>query len=300
MTAWLVTGAGGLLGRELVAALAGAQVVAPTRTELDITEASQVDRALRGVDVVINAAAWTDVDGAESRALDAMAVNGHGPAVLALAARRHGVRLLHVSTDYVFAGDPVADPRAAPAHHESDPPAPRTQYGIGKLAGEQAVLREHPEGGYVVRTAWLYGEHGRNFVRTILELERSRDRLEVVDDQWGQPTWARELAGRLIALGTAQAPPGVYQITGSGRTTWCGFARAVFAAIGADPARVCPTTTARFPRPAPRPAFGVLGHERMTAAGLAPMPDWAESVRAALPLLATSASSARSGGNGWR
>jgi dTDP-4-dehydrorhamnose reductase len=293
VTAWLVTGAGGLLGRELVAALAGRRVVAATRAELDITEASQVDRAVSGVDVVVNAAAWTDVDGAETRPLDAMAANGHGPAVLARACRHHGVRLLHVSTDYVFAGDPVADPRTAPAHHESDPPAPRTQYGIGKLVGEQAVLGEHPEGGYVVRTAWLYGEYGRNFVRTMLELERTRAQLEVVDDQWGQPTWARELAARLIVLGTAQAPPGVYQITGAGRTTWCGFARAVFAAIGADPARVYPTTTGRFPRPAPRPAFGVLGHERMTTAGLAPMPDWAESVRAAAPLLASSASSGR-------
>jgi len=284
MTRWLVTGAGGMLGRDLVAALAGHEVVALTRAELDITDVAAVRAAVAEVEVVINTAAWTDVDGAETKADAAWAVNGHGAGVVANACSRAGVRLLHVSTDYVFAGSVAGDPAAAPGYREDDPTGPCTEYGIGKLAGEQSVLAQ---GGSVVRTAWLYGEHGRNFVRTMLTLESSREFLDVVDDQWGQPTWTHDLAARLVALGTADAAPGVFHITGSGRTTWCGLARAVFAAVGADPERVRPTTTDKFPRPAPRPAFSVLGHDAMLAAGLDPMPPWADSVRAAVPLLIT-------------
>jgi dTDP-4-dehydrorhamnose reductase len=278
----LVTGAGGMLGRDLQAALAGQDVRAAARADLDITDADAVHAAVAGVDVVINAAAWTDVDGAETNAEAAAAINGFGAGVLATACARHGARLLHVSTDYVFPGSVAGDPATAPGYREDDPTGPRTQYGIGKLAGEQAVLAA---GGSVVRTAWLYGEHGKNFVRTMLTLERDREFLDVVDDQWGQPTWTRDLADRLVALGTAGAQTGVFHVTGSGRTTWCGLAREVFAAVGADPARVRPTTTDKFPRPAPRPAFSVLAHDAMLAAGLAAMPPWADSVRAAVPLL---------------
>jgi dTDP-4-dehydrorhamnose reductase len=282
MTRWLITGAGGMLGRDLHAALVGQDVRALTRAQLDITDAAAVDAAVAGVDVVLNAAAWTDVDGAETAAGDAAAVNGFAPGVVAAACARHGARLLHVSTDYVFAGSADGDPATAPGYREDAPTNPHTQYGIGKAAGERAVLEA---GGTVVRTAWLYGEHGRNFVRTMLTLQRDREFLDVVDDQWGQPTWTRDLAARLVALGTADVAPGIFHVTGSGRTTWCGLAREVFAAVGADPARVRPTTTERFPRPAPRPAFSVLGHDAMLAAGLEPMPPWAESVRTAVPLL---------------
>lgn len=282
MTRWLVTGAGGMLGRDLQAALGGQQVRALTRAELDITDAAAVDATVAGVDVVLNAAAWTDVDGAETAAGQAAAVNGFAPGLLAAACVRHGARLLHLSTDYVFAGSADGDPASAPAYREDEPINPRTQYGIGKAAGERAVLSS---GGSVVRTAWLYGEHGRNFVRTMLMLERDREFLDVVDDQWGQPTWTRDLAARLVALGTAEISPGIFHVSGSGRTTWCGLAREVFAAVGADPQRVRPTTTDKFPRPAPRPAFSVLGHDAMLAAGLEPMPPWADSVRTAVPLL---------------
>jgi dTDP-4-dehydrorhamnose reductase len=287
MTRWLVTGARGMLGRDLLAALSGREVLATDLPELDITDAAAVAAALDGVDVVINAAAWTDVDGAESHAAAAMTANGQGPRVLAQACRASGARLVHVSTDYVFAGAIAdsADPATAAPYREGDPTGPRTEYGRSKLAGELAILEELPDQGFIARTAWLYGEHGRNFVRTMLMLERTKPELDVVDDQWGQPTWTSDLATRLVALGEADAEPGIYHLTGSGRTTWCGLAKAVFAGIGADPARVRPTTTDKFPRPAPRPAFSVLGSERAAAAGIEPMPAWETSLAQALPRL---------------
>lgn len=287
MTRWLVTGAAGMLAQDLVAALAGRDVVAATRARLDITDADAVAAAVADVDVVVNAAAWNDVDGAETREAAAMAANADGPRVLARACRRKGARLLHVSTDYVFGGElaPGTDPAGAEAWPEDAVPTPRTAYGRSKLAGERAVLEDGPEDTYVVRTAWLYGEHGRNFVRTMIELERSRPEIDVVDDQWGQPTWTRDLATRLVALGEGAAPAGIYHVTGAGRTTWCGLARAVFAGVGADTARVRGIPTAEFPRPAPRPTFSVLAHDRLAAAGLAPMAQWEDSLRAALPLI---------------
>lgn len=284
MTRWLVTGSGGMLGTDLVSALAGREVLALTRADLDITDAAAVESAVAGVDVVLNAAAWTDVDGAEGDPKSAIAANATGPRLIAAACRRHGARLIHVSTDYVFAGD-APDPAAAVAYAESDPTAPRTQYGSSKLAGERAAAEECPEGTFIVRTAWLYGAHGRSFVRTMIELERTRPQLDVVNDQWGQPTWTRELATRLVSLGSGHAEPGIYHISGSGRATWFQLARAVFLAVGADPNRVRPTTTDRFPRPAPRPVFSVLGHDRLVATGLPPMPAWEDSLRAAIPAL---------------
>lgn len=288
MTRWLITGGGGMLAHDLLAALAGRDVVARTRAQLDITDPDAVEAAVAEVDVVINAAAWNDVDGAESQEAAAHAVNADGPRLLARACRTGGARLVHVSTDYVFAGElpPSIDPAHAPALREDDPVAPRTAYGRSKVAGEQAVLTEGPPEVFVVRTAWLYGEQGRNFVRTMLDLERTRSSIDVVDDQWGQPTWTRDLAARLVLLGESAVPSGIYHVSGAGRTTWCGLARAVFAGVGADPDRVHPTTTARFARPAPRPAFSVLGHDRLTEAGLPPMPRWEDSLRDALPLLA--------------
>jgi dTDP-4-dehydrorhamnose reductase len=285
MTRWLVTGAGGMLGRDLLALLPAEDVVAATRAELDITDPAAVADAVRGIDVVVNAAAWTDVDGAESDEEAAAAVNEEGPRLLARACHREGARLLHVSTDYVFHGNVAGDPAEAPAWPENAPTAPRSAYGRTKLAGEQAVLAEAPDAAYVVRTAWLYGEHGRNFVRTMIGLEASRPTVDVVDDQWGQPTWSRALAARLIALGESDAPAGIYHAAAGGRTTWFGLARAVFAAVGADPDRVRPTTSAAFARPAPRPAFSVLGQERLVGVGVAPMPRWDDALAEAMTVL---------------
>lgn len=269
MTHFLVTGAGGMLGQDLLAVLKNspdADVTALSRANLDVTDPAAVAAAVAGHDVVLNAAAWTDVDGAEAREAEATAVNGAGVAHLARACAGAGARLVHVSTDYVFRGDAVSP------YPEDAPTDPINAYGRSKLAGERAVLAS---AGYVVRTAWLYGAHGPNFVATMLRLAGERDHLDVVDDQRGQPTWSYALAERLVALARASsAPAGVYHGTASGETTWYGLARAVFARSGFDPDRVRPTTSDRYPRPAPRPSYSVLGHARWARAGLPPMTDW--------------------------
>jgi dTDP-4-dehydrorhamnose reductase len=286
----LVTGAGGMLGRDLATLLAGdpaASVTAADHAALDIADPAAVRAAVPGHDVVINAVAWTDVDGAESQESDATALNGGAVAGLATACAEAGARLIQPSTDYVFRGD------ATRPYPEDAPTDPINAYGRSKLAGERSVLQTLPETGYVVRTAWLYGAHGRNFVATMLRLARQRDTVEVVEDQRGQPTWTVALAGQLVALAraavTGHAPAGVYHGTASGQTTWYGLARAVFAGAGLDPDRVHPTTSDRYPRPAPRPAYSVLGHDRWAVAGLAPLPPWEEQLTAALPTLMAAA-----------
>ncbi|WEH41840.1 dTDP-4-dehydrorhamnose reductase [Streptomyces sp. AM 2-1-1] len=286
---WLVTGAGGMLGRDVLAKLAaeGVVAVAADRAALDVAdpEAVRAVFAEHRPAVVVNCAAWTAVDDAESQEEAALRVNGTGPRVLAEACREHGAVLLQVSTDYVFAGD-GDEPYA-----EDAPTAPRSAYGRTKLAGERAVLETLPETGYVVRTAWLYGAGGGNFVRTMIKLEGIKETLDVVDDQRGQPTWTVDLADRLVALGkgalAGTAPAGVYHGTSGGGTTWCGFTREIFRLLGADPERVRPTTSEAFVRPAPRPAYSVLGHDRWSAAGIEPVRDWREALAEAFPALVT-------------
>jgi dTDP-4-dehydrorhamnose reductase len=277
---WLVTGAGGMLGRDLCAVLAAAgetDVLAATRAGLDVTDPAAVRDAVGGADVVVNAAAWTDVDGAETAEEAATAVNGHAVRTLADAA---GKRLIHLSTDYVFDG------AATTPYPEDATPAPVNAYGRGKATGERAVLAA---GGYVVRTAWLYGEHGHNFVRTMLRLAAERDTLDVVDDQQGPPTWSYALARQIVALAGAaasgRAAPGAYHGTAAGSTTWYGLARAVFAEAGLDPERVRPTTSDRFRRPARRPAYSVLGHDGWAGTGVAPLPPWRGMLTQAMPVM---------------
>lgn len=282
---WLVTGARGMLGTDLQAVLHGQQLTAASQDALDVTDAAAVYDAVAGHDVVLNAAAYTAVDAAETDEERAYQVNAVAPGLLAAACAKAGAVLVHVSTDYVFAGD------ATEPYPEDAPVAPRSAYGRTKTAGERAVFETLPDAGYVVRTAWMYGQHGPNFVRTIARLEGERDTIDVVDDQHGQPTWSLDVARGIVALaasaagagGTGNRPPsGSYHCVSSGQTTWCGLARAVFAELGADPRRVHPTTTDRFPRPAPRPAYSVLATGRWTAAGLAPPPDWRTALTSAL------------------
>jgi len=279
---WLVTGAGGMLGADLRAALAAAghRVTAAARRDLDVTDAAAVWAAVAGHRVVVNAAAFTDVDAAEAEEDRATAVNGVAAGHLARACAAEGALLLHVSTDYVLPGD------AAVPYPEDAEAGPLNAYGRSKLVGERAVLETLPAAGYVVRTAWLYGEHGRSFVATMLRLAAERDTVEVVDDARGQPTWTAALAARLVALGEVAlrggAGPGVYHATAAGEATWYDLARAVFALGGHDPDRVRPVPSARFPRPARRPAYSVLGHARWAAAGLAPMAPWRDMLAEAL------------------
>ncbi|MFE7168648.1 dTDP-4-dehydrorhamnose reductase [Streptomyces sp. NPDC057616] len=286
-TTWLITGATGMLGQDVMARLRrdGESPVGLGRAGLDITDADMVHEVMAAhrPRIVVNCAAWTAVDEAEAREADALRVNGDGPRHLAEACAKTGAALVHVSTDYVFAGD------GAGPYPEDAATAPRSAYGRTKLAGEQAVSAALPDAGYVVRTAWLYGAGGGNFVDTMIRLESVKDTLDVVDDQRGQPTWTVDLADRLVRLGQAAlagtAPAGVYHGTSGGETTWFGLAREVFRLLGADPARVRPTTSDAFVRPAPRPAYSVLGHDGWRRAGIDPIRPWREALEAAFPAL---------------
>lgn len=263
-----------MLGHRLVQALAGqgSHVTAATNADLDITAADAVTAALAAStpDVVVNAAAYTKVDDAESHEDLAVAVNGDGAGRVAAAARDAGCAVLHISTDYVFDG------AAANPYDEDAPTAPVSAYGRSKAAGEAAVLSAGGRAA-VVRTAWLYGPGGGNFVSTMLRLERERDTVQVVDDQVGQPTSTDVVVAALFALAPAVVAGeagGCFHATCAGETSWHGLATETFRLAGADPARVERTDSAAFQRPAPRPAFSVLSHRRWQEAGLWTPPPW--------------------------
>ncbi|MCR1980973.1 dTDP-4-dehydrorhamnose reductase [Cellulosimicrobium cellulans] len=268
---WLVTGASGMLGQDVVSTLeaAGRPVRSVGRDDLDVTDPEACRQVIAGADVVVNCAAWTAVDDAEEREPAAFAVNAVGAANVARAAREHGARVVQVSTDYVFAGDGTAP------YAEDAPVLPLSAYGRTKAAGEWAVLAADGR-NLVVRTAWLYGAGGPNFAATMVRLVRERGAVSVVDDQRGQPTWTADLADLIVRLVDADAPGGAYHGTSSGATTWFGFARAAVASAGLDPAAVTPTTSAAFARPAPRPSWSVLGHDALRAAGVEPIGPWDE------------------------
>ncbi|HEY8914008.1 dTDP-4-dehydrorhamnose reductase [Lacisediminihabitans sp.] len=272
---YLITGAGGMLGTDLRQALAGREVTALTRADLDVTDLDAVRAAVAGHDVVINASAYTKVDDAQSHEAEAHAVNATGAQNLAIAAAEAGARLVQVSTDYVFDGS------ATSPYDESTPLNPISAYGRTKADGERLAVAAHPEGTYIVRAAWLYGANGSNFARTMLKLAATHDTVSVVNDQRGQPTWTADLAAQIVALLDSEAAPGVYHGTNSGEATWFDFAREVFRLAGLDPERVLPTTSDQFVRPAPRPDYSVLGHAAWQRAGIPEMRDWREALAAA-------------------
>ncbi len=284
MNRWLVTGAGGMLGRDLVSVLEGrgAEVAALRRTDLDITDRAAVRAALWHwqPDVVVNCAAWTAVDDAETHEADALLVNGQAVTDLAAACADQGTVLVQPSTDYVFDG------QASQPYPEDSRTAPRTAYGRTKLAGEHAVLDQPRLAGYVVRTAWLYGAFGKSFVGTMIGRARRQLDVQVVDDQRGQPTWTVNVAGQIAALVGAAAEPGIYHATSSADTTWFELAQEVYRGLGADPARVRPVRSADYGAAAPRPAYSVLGHAAWAEAGVPPIGDWRDALHRALPHLA--------------
>lgn len=276
----LVIGSNGQLGRDLIEVLEDQHALAVLGLdlpEIDITDQASVDLVFGGFDpdFVVNCAAWTAVDEAEAAEDAALRVNGLGPELIAQECHKASAWLVHVSTDYVFDGT------SATPYAEDAQPNPTTAYGRTKLAGERAVQRLLPDAHYLVRTAWLYGRHGTNFAKTMLKLEKERDTVSVVTDQFGQPTYSLDLAHQIGLLMDKHPSSGTYHATNSGQTSWYEFAREVFRLSGADPNRVLPTTSAEFVRPAARPMYSVLGQDRWRAEGLEPMRNWQSALEAA-------------------
>jgi dTDP-4-dehydrorhamnose reductase len=273
----LVTGAAGMLGHDVTAAAAraGHDVTPLSRRELDVADAGAVRAAVEAArpDVVVNCAAWTDVDGAEANEGDATVVNGAGARHVAEAAAAAGAFVVQVSTDYVFDGS------ARTPYVESSPTAPVSAYGRSKLAGEIAVADAAPGAHVIVRSSWLFGQHGGNFVATMLRLAMERDKLTVVDDQVGCPTFTGHLATALVTIAERRLP-GIRHVAGAGECSWHDLAAAAFAATGAD-VELARGRTADLGRPAPRPAYSVLRSERPDTPVL---PPWQDGLHAYLEL----------------
>jgi dTDP-4-dehydrorhamnose reductase len=294
----LITGAYGQLGRDLADALAGrvpdgglrCALLGPDgpRAELrhevlgtdidtmrvDDRDAVQHTFASFRPELVLHGGAYTAVDLCETDVDGAYSVNAIGTRHVAEASAAVGAHMVYVSTDYVFDGTGTRP------YRESDAPCPTSVYGMSKLAGE----RECRPGSTIVRTSWLCGAHGKNIVRTVLRLASGQGDLKFVDDQQGSPTFTADLAPAVVTLGLDRRP-GIFHVTNSGVTTWCGFARAILAAAGADPQRVKPIRTSDRDDPAPRPAYSVLDNMALRLSGLPALPDWEESLARLVPAL---------------
>jgi dTDP-4-dehydrorhamnose reductase len=280
----LVTGRSGQVGWELQRALAPlGQVLAMDRGQLDLADVDSIRQAVRhiGPDLIVNAGAYTAVDKAEEDQAVAMAVNGTAPGVLAEEAQRLGAAIIHYSTDYVFDGS-----KGAP-YEEIDGTNPESVYGASKLAGEKAVAAAGVP-YLTLRTSWVYGTRGKNFLLTMLRLAGEREELRVVDDQIGAPTWSRMIAeatAAIVAQGRAHGGVasmlaergGLYHLTAGGQTSWFGFASAIVAHAPKQP-RMTPITTAEYPLPAKRPAYSVMSNARLERAFGIVLPDWRNSL----------------------
>lgn len=268
-----LAGAAGMLGGYLLTELSktGAEILPFDIQDLDITQAAAVEDYLlpHRPQILINAAAFTNVNGCETDRATAFAVNAEGVKNLAAACAKIGAAMLQVSTDYIFDG------RKGLPYQEEDEPAPLSVYGASKLAGEKYLRQIMPK-YYIVRTAWLYGRGGVNFVDKIIKLARDKDALKVVNDQVGSPTYGRDLAEAIVKLIQTEAY-GVYHFTNSGQTTWYDLAREALCLSGLDPKKVSPCTTAEFPQPARRPALSVLANVRGAALGITLRP-WREAL----------------------
>jgi dTDP-4-dehydrorhamnose reductase len=272
---WLVAGGTGMLAQDLRRELADRDATFLGHAELDVTDLESVIAAVADHDVVVNAAAYTRVDDAETDVETATAVNATGAENLAIAAERFGAKLIQVSTDYVFDGT------ATTPYLEDAPVSPVSAYGRTKADGERLARAAHPTGTLVLRTAWLYGAGGDNFVAAMLRLAGRLDTVPVLTDQLGQPTWTVDLARQIVAAVDADVAPGIYHATNSGSTSRFEFAREIYQLAGLDSDRIVPAEGDQFKRPAPRPAYSVLGHAAWAGTGVAPMRSWEEALAAA-------------------
>ena len=289
----LLTGKNGQVGWELQRTLATlGEVIAVDRLAMDLANPDSIRATIQAIkpDLIVNAAAYTAVDKAESEADLAMAINGVAPGIMAEEAKRLGAGMIHYSTDYVFDGSKTTP------YIEADPPRPINVYGRTKLAGEQAV--QAVGGAHLIfRTSWVYGLRGRNFLLTILRLAKERDELRIVDDQFGAPTWSRMIAEATaqvlaqcfspltsnVSLLTEQS--GLYHLTAAGQTSWHGFTKAILEELARSPLatphspKLTPITTPEYPLPAPRPLYSVLANHKLTQAMDLALPAWDVSLK---------------------
>jgi len=281
---WLITGGSGQLGIAVSQELGkrGLLFSAWSSKELNITQGPIVGGFVSELSpkVIINCAAWTDVDGAESNEIEASKVNGDGAENLAIVAKNCGAKLIHVSTDYVFSGESKSPWQTGDAIN------PQSAYGRTKADGETRVIRTYSEKTTVVRTAWLYSPWGKNFAKTMTRLAINGDgEVRVVSDQMGQPTFAMDLANQLVELGLSNSPAGIYHATNSGQGTWFEFAQEIFRLAGEDVNRVISVTSSEYPRPAKRPSYSVLSHEAWAKTSVEPMRDWRIALEEAMPAI---------------
>jgi dTDP-4-dehydrorhamnose reductase len=278
----MVLGASGQLGQDLgsLAESSGHEVLALGHSELDIRDGYRLREVARHFQPALcfNAAAYTAVDRAEAEPALAEEVNHRAALRVAEVCRDLVIGLVHFSTDYVFDGS------ATEPIPEDAPTSPLGEYGRSKLRGEEAVLRSGAD-AWVIRSSWLYGLHGHNFVRTVLRLVRERGEMRVVADQRGSPTWTKDLAAAASSLAADGEPPGVYHLTNSGEATWFELALETARLAGLD-GRVLPISTAEFPTPARRPAYSVLDNRRWRTLGRSPLRDWREALAEFVPLIA--------------
>lgn len=279
---WLITGSEGQLGKAMQLALSRSNIefIPLNAKELDISNEAAVEESINKYKpkVILNAAAWTDVDGAENNMERVFNINANGPKYLAKSAKKYDATLVQISTDYVFSvpgGIPWAEDSA---------PTPISVYGHTKSAGESYVLENYKERSYIVRTAWLYSAQGTNFVKTMTNLAINNDgEVRVVRDQVGQPTFAKDLAEQVIKMVCSQAPFGIYHGTNSGEASWFDLAKNIFEMSGAKASRVIPVDSSEYIRQAERPKYSVLGHEKWKAAGLSTMRNWKIALEEAMP-----------------
>ena len=279
---WLITGGSGQLGIAVSQELGERRILFDSwgSHDLDVTQNPIVRDVIAKLSpkVIINCAAWTDVDAAESNELQAFRVNSDGPENIAIAAKLCGAKLIHISTDYIFSGF-----NTAPwgVYEEINP---QTAYGRSKAEGESRVIAAYSDNSSIVRTAWLYSPWGKNFAKTMTQLAITGDsEAKVVNDQIGQPTSAVDLAKQLVDLGTSSSPAGVYHGTNSGEATWFEFAQEIFNLAGADIKRIMPVSSREYQRPAKRPSYSVLSHDAWAETSLEPMRDWRIALRDAIP-----------------
>jgi dTDP-4-dehydrorhamnose reductase len=283
---WLITGGSGQLGIAVSQELGERGLVfsTPNSQALDITLSPLAPEFIAQMSpkVIVNCAAWTDVDGAENSEALAFRVNSDGAENVARGAKLCGAKLIHISTDYVFSGESFTPWQV------DDPLNPQSAYGRTKADGEQRVRETYPEKTSVVRTAWLYSPWGKNFAKTMTHRAINGDgEVRVVNDQMGQPTSSTDLAKQLVEMGLSYSPTGTYHGTNCGQATWFEFAQEIFKLAGVDVSRVVPVSSSEYPRPAKRPSYSVLSHDAWAKTDVEPMRDWRIALAEAMPAIIT-------------